>query len=127
MKIHYGLILFLLTGSLPILAQSAARYEAHYFTGATGDTLPYRILFPEGYGANGQDYPLLLFLHGSGERGDDNEAQLIHGARTLADSLVRYPAVLVFPQCTKDGYWADVERTDTGREYPLYEKANPDI
>jgi|AntRauTorckE5430_2_1112549.scaffolds.fasta_scaffold07698_4 hypothetical protein len=53
MKIHHGLVLFSLTGSLPILAQSDARYEARYFKGASGDTLPYRILFPEGYGKNG--------------------------------------------------------------------------
>jgi len=37
-----------------------------------GDTLPYRILYPEGYRAGGQ-YPVLFFLHGAGERGNDNE------------------------------------------------------
>ena len=37
-----------------------------------GDTLRYRVLFPVNYDPS-QEYPLVLFLHGMGERGSDNE------------------------------------------------------
>ena len=41
--------------------------------------LPYRVLLPEGYEKNSQKmYPLIIFLHGIGERGSDNELQLVH-------------------------------------------------
>ena len=48
-------------------------------------SLPYRILLPENYDAK-KNYPLLLFLHGSGERGNDNELQLVHGSTLFLDS-----------------------------------------
>ena len=43
------------------------------------DTLKYRILAPIDYDEN-ERYPVHLFLHGSGERGSDNELQLYHGS-----------------------------------------------
>lgn len=74
-----------------------------------GDTLPYRILLPRNFNPKKQ-YPLVLFLHGSGERGSDNRKQLTHGASLfLADSnRTRFPAIIVFPQCHKPGYWSNV-------------------
>jgi predicted peptidase len=54
-------------------------------------------------------YPLILFLHGAGERGDDNQAQLIHGAYELAgdERMGRYPCFVVAPQCPDDQQWVD--------------------
>lgn len=126
MKLY--LVLFLLVATvLPLLAQSSLPYEARYFVNSAGDSLPYRILFPEGYEEGRQNYPLLLFLHGAGERGQDNKAQLTHGARTIADSTSRYPAIVVFPQCKKEGYWAEIERTAEGFSYILREYPNPNL
>jgi predicted peptidase len=126
MKPYLFVVLFS-AAFLPALAQSDLPYEARYFVNSAGDSLPFRILFPEGYGESGQDYPLLLFLHGAGERGQDNTAQLAHGARTIADSISRYPAVVVFPQCKKEGYWAEIERTGEGFSYILRERPNPNL
>ena len=42
--------------------------------------LPYRMIRPEPMKA-GKKYPLVLFLHGAGERGNDNERQLTHGGQ----------------------------------------------
>jgi len=75
-------------------------------------TLPYRILYPLDFDPTG-NYPLILFLHGRGERGSDNEKQLIHGSRLFLDSLSRYPAIVVFPQCPESDYWANVQRVET--------------
>ena len=74
------------------------------------DTLRYRIMYPDDFDAQ-KTYPLLLFLHGAGTRGDDNERQLIHGAKLFADATnrVKYPAIVLFPQCPADSHWAQVE------------------
>ncbi len=76
-----------------------------------GDTLNYRILYPIRYDVN-KKYPLVVVLHGSGERGSDNEKQLVHGAALFADSLNRekFPAFVVFPQCPESDFWAKLER-----------------
>jgi len=75
-----------------------------------GDTLLYRVLFPENYDKT-KTYPLVLFLHGSGERGNDNEKQLVHGASLFTDSLNRhnYPAIVIFPQCPDNQSWVNIK------------------
>lgn len=74
-----------------------------------GKSLNYRILYPEEFDAKKQ-YPVILILHGAGERGDDNESQLVHGSSLFLSDDFRenYPAVVIFPQCPKDSYWANV-------------------
>ena len=62
-----------------IHAQDLGAYEKKWYISG-GDTLPYRLLLPENYSPS-KKYPLIVFLHGSGERGRDNEKQLVHGAR----------------------------------------------
>ncbi len=78
------------------------------------DTLPYRLLLPENYDP-GRKYPLIIVLHGAGERGNDNEKQLIHGASLFlrADIRKQYPAIVVFPQCRKNDYWSNVHIDST--------------
>ena len=80
-----------------------------------GDTLRYRILFPNHYDKT-QSYPLVVFLHGSGERGNDNEKQLVHGASLFTDSLnrINYPAIVLFPQCPENDGWVKYKDTEAG-------------
>jgi predicted peptidase len=75
------------------------------------DTLPYRILIPKNYNSQ-KSYPLLIFLHGAGERGSDNKSQLVHGSFLFKSEDFRnnYPAIVVFPQCPKKSSWANVKR-----------------
>jgi predicted peptidase len=93
---------------LPAFAQELSLFEKHFFI-SNGDTLPYRLLLPENYDAT-KKYPLVFFLHGAGERGDDNEKQLIHGAKLFLREDVRknYPAIVVFPQCAQNSFWSNV-------------------
>ncbi|MBL7740902.1 MAG: prolyl oligopeptidase family serine peptidase [Chitinophagaceae bacterium] len=95
-------------------SQDLNLYERHWFI-QNGDTLPYRILFPENYDT-AKTYPLVLFLHGRGESGNDNQKQLTHGARLfLADSFrAKHPAIVVFPQCSAKSYWSNVQAVTTG-------------
>lgn len=75
-----------------------------------GDTLRYRMLTPEGYNPH-KRYPLIVFLHGSGERGNDNEAQLKHGGFLFLKDSIRqgFPAIVIFPQCPGDSSWAPIK------------------
>ena len=75
------------------------------------DTLPYRILIPENYNSQ-SPFPLLLFLHGAGERGSDNKSQLVHGSFLFKSEDFRsnYPAIVLFPQCPEKSSWANVKR-----------------
>lgn len=59
-----------------------------------------------------EKYPLVLFLHGAGERGNDNEKQLVHGGQMWLNPVNRekYPAFILAPQCPETGYWAYTER-----------------
>ena len=101
---------FLTLTTLPAMADSP--YEAFEFTGSNGKVLPCRLLKPAGYDPNGSEkYPVVVFLHGAGERGSDNNAQLVHCCgRFLEDDLrTKHPCFVLAPQCPKDEKWANVD------------------
>ncbi|MBU1368661.1 MAG: prolyl oligopeptidase family serine peptidase [Bacteroidetes bacterium] len=100
----------LLVFQYPLQAQEwLAAFHVH-----ENDSLPYRFLLPEMAGQN-EKILLLIFLHGAGERGNDNQKQLIHGGAFFRDAVVggSQPAMLVFPQCPEDDYWANIKKTRT--------------
>ncbi|WP_179351406.1 carboxylesterase family protein [Winogradskyella vidalii] len=74
------------------------------------DTLLYRMLLPKDFDAS-KTYPLVLMLHGAGERGDDNKKQLTHGSRLFLNEKNRdsFPAIVIFPQCPQNDYWSKLE------------------
>ena len=100
------LLLSVLLFSLEFVA-AQDEYERSVFVSSSGDSLNYRLLEPEVMQA-GEKYPLVLFLHGVGERGNDNEKQLTHGGQMFLNPVNRekYPAFVLFPQCPESGYWA---------------------
>jgi predicted peptidase len=93
-----------------ILAQDFSLYEKRTFTSSKGQALPYRILLPENYDRT-KKYPLIIVLHGGGERGNDNEKQLMHGAKLFLtdENRKNYAAIVVFPQCPAESYWGNVK------------------
>ena len=104
-----ALAAILLMLPISINAQNKDEYKREQFI-SENDTLNYRILFPENFSEN-EKYPVVLVLHGAGERGDDNEAQLVHGSDLFlkAENRKEFPAIVIFPQAPKDDYWAKVE------------------
>lgn len=79
--------------------------EARSFEGSQG-TLPYRIFVPEDYDA-GVKYPVLVYLHGRGQRGSDNppslySSRLFRGPRSIVSPNFRhaFPAIVLVPQCS---------------------------
>ena len=103
-------------------------YEAATYTASSGVELPYRILWPEGYQRDGkQVYPIVLFLHGAGERGNDNQMQLVHGSSLFLEQQAQYPAIVVIPQCEKDDYWAQMIQVSGERCFNFAEIPNPSM
>ena len=91
-------------------------YEKREFKYAEGQVLPYRILYPANYDKS-KKYPLLLFLHGAGERGKDNEKQLTWGSKLFIteENRKNFPAIVIMPQCPEESFWAvtKIDRTTT--------------
>lgn len=88
-------------------------YHSEIYVSENGDSLLYRQLNPQEI-EEGEKYPLVLFLHGAGERGDDNISQLRHGAMMFTNPVNRekYPCFVLFPQCPADLYWPTPRRPD---------------
>jgi predicted peptidase len=92
-----------------LFAQGAeALTAAETFKTSDGETLKYRLHMPEALAA-GAKVPLILFLHGAGERGDDNARQLKHGVADLIRfSQTNGQAVVLAPQCPTGQQWVNV-------------------
>ena len=88
--------LFLLLISNIALISAQDLYERKVFVSQNGDSLNYRLLTPENQ-IKGKKYPLVLFLHGAGERGSDNQKQLTHGGQMFLNPVNRekYPAFVL--------------------------------
>ncbi|QDS87318.1 esterase [Rosistilla ulvae] len=85
--------------------------------GSKSESYSYRLLSPQTI-EPGKTYPLVLFLHGAGERGDDNTRQLKYLPELLATPANRekYPCFVLAPQCPTGKQWVDVpwgDRTST--------------
>ena len=94
-------------------------FEPREFVGSSKVPLKYRLLKPINY-RSGKKYPLVLFLHGAGERGDDNLVTLKHAAKDFVDPKRRgqYPCYVVIPQCPNGKKWSDVDWSKESSEQP---------
>jgi predicted peptidase len=81
--------------------------EAREWKSADGSVIKYRWSAPEKT-EPAKTYPLVLFLHGSGERGEDNKAQLKHGVIPIINGAAKLgtPVFLIAPQCPADRWWS---------------------
>jgi predicted peptidase len=68
----------------------------------------YLLYLPEDY-AQKESWPLLIFLHGVGERGTDLEVVKKHGPPKLIEAGKQFPFVVVSPQCPTTQWWQPVE------------------
>ncbi len=99
--------------ALPLISNSAPPANPEAFIRGTvtvdGGVIPYRLLKPKTEA--GKKYPLVIFLHGAGERGDDNENQLRHGLAWMAspDFQAKQPVYLLAPQCPNGRKWSEVD------------------
>lgn len=116
-----GILVFLLLFSLSeISIAQFTDFEAESYKDDKGNELYYRILKPVEYDSS-KSYPLVLFLHGAGERGSDNYSQLKWGVSHFAEPKFRekYPAFIVAPQVPEGETWADLPSGDETEKYTL--------
>ena len=98
----------------------AERYETSF-----GEMLNYRLHVPADKASDGR-FPLILFLHGAGERGDDNVSHLAYGVDAILEHSIRTgtPALLLAPQCPSEMRWSNVLGRSTLHhtlpEFPSY-------
>ncbi|HEY6332382.1 MAG TPA: alpha/beta hydrolase-fold protein [Blastocatellia bacterium] len=72
-------------------------------------TFKYRVYLPTGWSSD-RKWPVILYLHGAGERGDDNMQQIDVGlGPAIKQHPDRFPFVVVFPQCPSDYWWSQPE------------------
>jgi predicted peptidase len=88
-------------------------FTKHSFETDNNQTLPYRQLSPETM-TPGKRYPLVIFLHGSGQRGSDNDKQLKNVAPIFAEEANRkaFPCFVIVPQCPEGKRWCEVDWGD---------------
>lgn len=105
------IILFCLTINPHTNAQPSL-FSYEQYINADGDTLRYRQLMSD-YDPDSK-YPLVIFLHGSGERGNDNNAQLKWGVQGFASDEVMkmHPSIVIAPQCPEGLQWGNFNRKD---------------
>lgn len=93
--------------------------EKKTFVDPVGNKLNYRFLKPEVV-EPGKKYPLVIFLHGAGERGDDNTKQMVHGIPEFIRPDMRrdYPCFLIAPQCPEFRRWVEVDWSASAHKLP---------
>jgi predicted peptidase len=70
--------------------------------------LKYLLYLPKDYD-NKESFPLLLFLHGIGERGDDPQVLKVYGPTKMIEAGQDLPFIVVSPVCPKDRWWEPLE------------------
>lgn len=77
-----------------------------------GATRRYQVYLPADWAAK-RSWPVILFLHGVGERGSDGLRQTQVGlGAAIRLRRERFPAVVVFPQCPDGLLWTSPGMTD---------------
>jgi len=109
---------FLLSFCFPLLAVSlgtasraAARTQETGFLDRTlslhGATYKYQVFVPDNWSPK-KKWPIILFLHGAGERGNDGLLQTDVGLpRAIRETRSRFPTIVVIPQCLTDHWWSE--------------------
>jgi predicted peptidase len=69
----------------------------------------YLLFLPEGYGQKRRRWPLIMFLHGAGERGDDLDKVKKHGLPKIVENRRDFPFIVVSPQCPEGYTWDENE------------------
>ncbi len=107
---NYLFLLFTIF-TFPLFAQEKCKSISEVFVSSKNDSLPYQLLLPPTVDT-AKSYPLILWLHGKGERGEDNEKQMTLIKKWLPDSLAKeeYHSYLLSPQCSADRMWSNYDK-----------------
>jgi predicted peptidase len=108
--------LFMLAAAWLAAAPSYAKKTETGFLDRTvtvaGTAYRYQVFLPDNWTSK-KVWPVILFLHGAGERGDDGLSQTDVGiGRAIRENRSRFPAIVVIPQCRKEIWWAQSPMDD---------------
>ena len=70
-------------------------------------SLKYYIYYPDNYYDSDTTFPLVLFLHGAGERGNDLSLVEKHGIPKMINNGEDFPFITIAPQCPKNQWWSE--------------------
>lgn len=106
------LTVLIFLGSINNSFSQSSVFSFEKYINDSGDTLNYRQLTSD-YNPS-KKYPLVIFLHGSGERGDDNESQLKWGVKNFASdqNMKMHAPIVIAPQCPKNMRWENISYED---------------
>ena len=89
--------------------------------------MEYLLFLPESYAqSTNQKFPLILFLHGAGERGNDLDSVKRHGIPKIVETNPDFPFIAVSPQCPEDSWWTSELHTINGLIEEIVEKYQVD-
>ena len=89
--------------------------------------MEYLLFLPESYAqSTNQKFPLILFLHGAGERGSDLDSVKRHGIPKIVETNPDFPFIAVSPQCPEDSWWTSELHTINGLIEEIVEKYQVD-
>jgi predicted peptidase len=124
-SIVIALCLLCLTNSSAVLAAEPAQQRAE--SADLKFKVNYLLYHPKGYGEDKtKKWPLVVFLHGSGERGSDLEKVKIHGPPKLIAKGQDFPFIVVSPQCPDDYRWSPPLLSGMLDEVIAKNKVDPD-
>ena len=119
------MVLLLLGSTMVTKAQSQGEveFQPNLWIQA-GDTLPFQLVLPANYQPS-QRYPIMVLLHGSGERGSDNQKHLKHFLPLVNNQVTRrkYPFIYVIPQCPASSSWSHYVRHRDSANYKMPKEA----
>ncbi|MCM8526421.1 MAG: prolyl oligopeptidase family serine peptidase [Lentisphaeraceae bacterium] len=112
-------LIFFLTIALGTSIFAEVKSSPETFKGSDGKELLYRIYTPENM-KSGKKIPIVLLLHGAGERGNDNKRQIVHGFNQIAQYTIdnKQPAIIIAPQCPNGKQWVNVKWNTTKHDMP---------
>lgn len=89
------------------LLPQTPKQTAHNFEKEIKLTLSanYLLYLPKNYDESKDEFPLVLFLHGAGERGTDIEKVMVHGLPRLINEGKDFPFIVISPQCPDNMFW----------------------
>lgn len=97
------ILLFIITLNLNVFSQvSEHKFDQNVEVPVK---LDYVLYTPDGYKDSQKDYPLIVFLHGAGERGTDLSKVSVHGPLNYIKQGNKIEAVILAPQCPEGVYW----------------------
>jgi predicted peptidase len=110
------LFVFALVGATLAVGPARAKKAETGFLDRTvtvaGTVYKYQVFVPDNWTSK-KKWPVVLFLHGAGERGDDGLVQTQVGISTaIRQDRSRFPAIVVIPQCRKDMWWSQSPMDD---------------